>query len=151
MVLLMQMMEEKRQEMRNMMGRAAQACLLPTCILLEWTMTRCLSMAMAITSSDDMNTVTQGNVLTNLKQKCYFDFDWYFRLILIWYCFILTKANLHKERLLGITQDMQNPSITVSGIEVADSKSEMARLKMKMFRGVRKSFFLKYKVLLFMN
>ena len=108
-------MLEKRQEMRNMTGRAAQACLLPTCILLEWTMTLYLSMAMAMMVSEDMKTVTQGNVLTNLQRVV----------------------------LLGSTQDMLSPSITVRGIEVADIKSEMARLKMKILRGVLKSFFLK--------
>merc|ERR1719270_1742096 len=61
-----------------------------------------------------MNTVTQGNVLTNLQRV----------------------------KLLGIVQDMLNPSITVRGREVADNKSQIARLKMKMFRGVLKSFFL---------
>ena len=113
-MLLMKMMVEKRQEMTKMRGRTAQACLLPTCILLKWTMTLCLSMAMTITVSDDMNTVTQGNVLTNLQRV----------------------------KLLGIVQDMLNPSITVRGREVADNKSETARLKMKMFRGVLRCFFL---------
>ena len=77
-------------------------------------MTRCLSRAMAITVSEDMNTATQGNVLTNL----------------------------HSRMLSGMLQDMLTPSITVQGIEADINRSDMARLNTKMLRAVLLAFLL---------
>ena len=113
-LVLKKMMEERRQERRKMAGRAAQACLGPTWSRSGQRMTRYLSPAMAIIVRDDMKTATQGNVFTSR----------------------------HSERKGGSVQDMLNPSTRVRGMDRAIMMSEMARLKMKIFRAVRDSFLL---------
>ena len=105
------------QERMKMAGSAAQACLGPTWRLSGQRMTRYLSPAIAIKLRDDMNTATQGNVFTS------------------W----------HRGSRGGSVQDMLNPSTRVRGMDRAIMMSEMARLKMKMFRAVRDSFMLNKK------
>ena len=113
-LVLKKMMEERRQERRKMAGRAAQACLGPTWSRSGQRMTRYLSPAMAIIVRDDMKTATQGNVFTSR----------------------------HSERKGGSVQDMLNPSTRVRGMDRAIMMSEIAKLKMKIFRAVRDSFLL---------
>ena len=112
--VLKKMKEERRQERRKMAGRAAQACLGPTWRLSGQRMTRYLSPAMAIIVRDDMKTATQGNVFTRR----------------------------HRGRTGGSVQDMLKPSTRVRGMEAAIMMSQIARLKIKIFRAVRDSFLL---------
>ena len=112
--VLKKMKEERRQERRKMAGRAAQACLGPTWSLSGQRMTRYLSPAMAIIVRDDMKTATQGNVFTRRQRG----------------------------RTGGSVHDMLNPSTRVRGMEAAIMMSQIARLKIKIFRAVRDSFLL---------
>ena len=112
--VLKKMKEERRQERRKMAGRAAQACRGPTWSLSGQRMTRYLSPAMAIIVRDDMKTATQGNVFTRR----------------------------HRGRTGGSVQDMLKPSTRVRGMEAAIMMSQIARLKIKIFRAVRDSFLL---------
>ena len=113
-LVLKKMKEERRQERRKMAGRAAQACLGPTWSLSGQRMTRYLSPAMAIIVREDMNTATQGKVFTRR----------------------------HSGMRGGSVQDMLNPSTRVRGMDRAIMMSDIAKLKMKIFRAVRDSFLL---------
>ena len=70
--VLTNMVADKTQEVRKMMGSNNQAPQGPTCLRWECTMILYLSTAMVMMVREDMNTAMQGNVLTSLKiMNCY--------------------------------------------------------------------------------